>query len=281
MTRLTRKGVKFEWNDMCEKAFQELKRRLTSAPILIVPKQGQRYTVYCDAYKDGLGCVLIKSERLVAYGSRRLNNYEQNYPTHDMELAAIVLALKIWRHYLYGEQFEVFLDHKSLKYIFTQQDLNMRQRKWMEYLEDYDFALHYHPGKANVVVDAPSQKSQGVLASVASWEWQMFGVVGQFGLQYSDQAQGVLGSLVATPSLLSRVIESKGQDAEVVSIKDKLRLGTGDDGWAIHSDGSLRYRGWVVVPQLTAMREEILREFHCSRFAMHSSGTKMYRDLGC
>ena len=109
----------------------------------------------------------------------------------------------------------------------------------------------------------------------------MFGEVGQFGLQYSDQAQGVLGSLVATPSLLSRVIESKGQDAEVVFIKDKLRLGTGDDGWAIHTDGSLRYRGWVVVPQLTDMREEILREFHCSRFAMHSGGTKMYCDLGC
>ena len=109
-----------------------------------------------------------------------------------------------------------------------------------------------------MVVDAPSRKSQGVLASVASWEWQMFGVVGQFGLHYSDQAQGVLGSLVATPSLLSRVIESKGQDAEVVSIKDKLRLGMGDDGWAIHTDGSLRYRGWVIVPQLTDMREEIL-----------------------
>ena len=168
MTRLTRKGVKFEWNDMCEKAFQELKRRLTSSPILIVSEQGKRYTVYYDAYKDGLGCVLIQSERVVAYGSRQLKNYEHNYPTHDMELAAIVLALKILHHYLYGEQFEVFLDHKSLKYIFTQRDLNMRQRKWMEYLEDYDFALHYHLGKANMVADALSQKSRGVLASVAS-----------------------------------------------------------------------------------------------------------------
>ena len=116
-----------------------------------------------------------------------------------MDLAAIVFALKIWRHYLYGEQFKVFSDHKSLKYIFTQRNLNMRQRKWMKYLEDYDFTLHYHHGNANVVANAISRKSRGVLASIASRD---------FGLHYRDQAQGVLGSLVATPSLLSRVIES-------------------------------------------------------------------------
>ena len=119
MTRLTRKGVKFEWDDLCEKAFQELKRRLTSAPILIVSEQGQRYTVYCDASKDRLGCVLMQSRRVVAYGSKQLKNLERNYPTHDLELAAIVFSLKIWRHYMCGEQFEVFLDHKRLKYIFT------------------------------------------------------------------------------------------------------------------------------------------------------------------
>ena len=147
MTRLTRKGVKFEWDDLCEKAFQELKRRLTTAPILIVPEQGQRYTVYCDASRDELGCVLTQSGRVIAYGSRYLKNHEQNYPTHDLELAAIVFALKIWRNYLYGEQFEVYSNHKNLKYMFTQRDLNMRQRRWMEYLEDYDFTLHYHSGK--------------------------------------------------------------------------------------------------------------------------------------
>ena len=105
MTRLTRKGVKFEWDDLCKKAFQELKRRLTSAPILIISEQGQRYTVYCDASRDGLGCVLMQSGRVLAYGPKQLKNHEQNYPTHDLELAAIVFALKIWRHYLYGEQF--------------------------------------------------------------------------------------------------------------------------------------------------------------------------------
>ena len=127
--------------------------------------------MYCDTSKDGLGCILMQFRRVVTYGSRQLKNHEQNYPTHDMELAAIVFALKIWHHYLYGEQFEVFSDHKNQKYIFTQWDLNMRHCRWMEFLKDYDFTLHYHHGKANVVVDALSWKSRGVLASVASREW--------------------------------------------------------------------------------------------------------------
>ena len=92
-----------------------------------------------------------------------------------------------------GEQFKVYSDHKSLKYIFTQQDLNMSQRRWMEFLEDYDFTLHYHPGKENVVADKLNRKSRGALASIASWEWQMLETVGQFGLQYYEQAQGTLG----------------------------------------------------------------------------------------
>ena len=178
MTRLTRKEVNFDWDDRCEEAFQKLRRRLTTAPILIVSDKGQGYTVYCDASKAGLGCVLMQSGRVVAYGSRQLKNHEQNYPTHNMELAAVVFALKIWRYYLYGEQFEVYLDHKSLKYIFTQRDLNMRQHRWMEFLEDYDFTLHYHPGKVNVVADALSRKPRGALASIASQEWRMLETVG-------------------------------------------------------------------------------------------------------
>ena len=119
MMKLNWKEVKFEWNYLCERAFKELKIRLTSAPILIVPERRQMYIVYCDASKDGLGCVLMQSERVVAYGSQKFKNHERNYPTHDMELAVIVFALKILRHYLYGEQFEVFSNHKKLKYIFT------------------------------------------------------------------------------------------------------------------------------------------------------------------
>ena len=99
-----------------------------------------------------------------------------------MELAAAVFALKIWCHHLYDEKFEVYSYHKSMKYIFTQRDLNMRQRRWMEFLKDYDSTLHYNPSKENVVVDALSRKSRGVLASIASREWQMLETVGQFGL---------------------------------------------------------------------------------------------------
>ena len=218
--------------------------------------------MYCDASRAGLRCVLMQSRRVVAYGSHQLKNHEQNYPTHYMELAAVVFALKIWRHYLYGEQFEVYLDYKGLKYIFMQRDINMRQHRWMEFLEDYDFTLHYHPGKANVVADALNRKSRGALANITSREWRMLKTMGQFGLQYNEQAQGTLGSLVATPSLWSRVIESQGQDVEIVSIKDQVHLGTSDEGWTVHADGSLRYRGRVVVPQLTDLRKEILREFH-------------------
>ena len=133
----------------------------------------------------------------------------------------------------------MYSDHKSLKYIFTQRDLNTRQRRWMEFLEDYDFTLHYHPGKANVVAEALSRKSRGVLANIASREWRMLETVGQFRLQYSEKTQGTLGSLMATPSLLSRVIESQWQDAEIVSIRNRVQSGTGEEGWTVHADGSL------------------------------------------
>ena len=155
----------------------------------------------------------------------------------------------------------------------------MRQRRWMEFLEDYDFTLHYHPGKANVVANALSRKSLEALANIAYREWRMLKTVRQFGLQYSEQAQGTLGSLVATPSLLSRVIESQRQDTEIVSIRNLVQASTGDEGWTVHVGGSLRYRGRVVVPQLTDLREEILREFHCSRFAVYPGGMKMYQNL--
>ena len=130
-----------------------------------------------------------------------------------------------------------------------------------------------------MVADALIRKSRGALARIASREWRMLETVEQFGLQLSEQALSTMGSLVATPSLLGRVIESQGQDAEIVSIRDRVQSGTGDEGWTIHIDGSLQNRGQVVVPQLIDLREEILRDFHCSRFSVHPGGTKMYQDL--
>ena len=138
----------------------------------------------------------------------------------------------------------------------------MRQHRWMEYLEDYEFTLHYHPSKANVVADALNQKLWGVLASIASLEWQMLEIVGHFRLYYKGYAYDTLRSLVATPSLLTRVNESQGQDTETSTIRDRVQSGISEKGWAIHSDGSLQYRGRVVVPQLADLIDEILRDFH-------------------
>lgn len=131
LTRLTEKGVKFEWCDKCEMSFQELKERLISAPILMLPDDTGEFNVYSFASMQGLGCILMQHDKVVAYASRQLKPYEKNYPTHDLELATVVFALKIWRHYLYGEKCEIFTYHKSLNYIFTQKELNMRQRKWL------------------------------------------------------------------------------------------------------------------------------------------------------
>ncbi|XP_057494185.1 uncharacterized protein LOC130779535 [Actinidia eriantha] len=198
MTRLTRKGIKFAWDEACERAFQQLKKRLTTAPVLVIPTRELGYAVYCDASHDGLGCVLMQEGKVVAYASRQLKPHEKNYPTHDLELAAVVFALKSWRHYLYGEKFEVFSDHKSLKYIFTQRDLNLRQRRWMEYLEDYDFELLYHPGKANVVADALSRKPRSTAASLAIHEWKMLEQLGEFDLEVNESAtHATLFTLVA------------------------------------------------------------------------------------
>ncbi|GJU19712.1 putative reverse transcriptase domain-containing protein [Tanacetum coccineum] len=159
LTKLMRKGEKFVWNDEREKSFEELKQRLVSAPILTLPSGSGGFQIYSDASKKGLGCVLMQHGKVIAYASRQLKPYEVNYPTHDLELAAVVFALKIWRHYLYGESCDIFTDHKSLKYIFTQRELNMRQRRWLELLKDYDTNIQYHPGKANVVADALVGKS--------------------------------------------------------------------------------------------------------------------------
>ena len=149
LTKLTRKNEKFEWTDKCEKSFQELKQRLVIAPVLALPDDKGDFVIYSDASHKGLGCVLMQHGKVIAYASRQLKPHEQRYPTHDLELAAIVFALKLWRHYLYGEKCEIFTDHKSLKYIFTQKELNMRQRRWLELIKDYDCTISYLESKGD------------------------------------------------------------------------------------------------------------------------------------
>ncbi|WVZ84046.1 hypothetical protein U9M48_031122 [Paspalum notatum var. saurae] len=159
MTALTQKNAKFAWSPKCEEAFGTLKKLLTSAPVLAQPDITKPFDVYCDASGSGLGCVLMQEGRVIAYASCQLRKHEVNYPTHDLELLAVVYALKKWRHYLLGNTCHIYTDHKSLKYIFTQPELNMRQRRWLELIKDYDLEVHYHPGKANVVADALSRKA--------------------------------------------------------------------------------------------------------------------------
>jgi ribonuclease HI len=119
------------WDEKWENAFQTLKQYLTSGLVLAQPDNSKPYEVYCDASGTGLGCVLMQENQVIAYASRALCPHEKNYPAHDLELAAVIHALKIWRHYLMGTRCNIYTDHKSLKYIFTQADLNMRQRRWL------------------------------------------------------------------------------------------------------------------------------------------------------
>ncbi|GJV53243.1 putative reverse transcriptase domain-containing protein [Tanacetum coccineum] len=137
-----------------------MKQKLCSAPILALPKGSEDFIAYYDASKKGLGAVLMQREKVISYASRQLKIHEKNYTTHDLELGAVVFALKIWRHYLYGTKCTVFTDHKSLQHILDQKELNMRQRRWLELLSDYDCEIRYHPGKANVVADALSRKER-------------------------------------------------------------------------------------------------------------------------
>ncbi|GJX80036.1 putative reverse transcriptase domain-containing protein [Tanacetum coccineum] len=157
MTKLTQKGIKFDWGEKEENAFQLIKQKLYSAPILVLPEGSEDFMVYCDASHKGLGAVLMQRKKVIAYASRQLKVHEKNYTTHDLELGSVVFALKIWRHYLYGTRCTIFTDHKSLQHILDQKELNIRQRRWLELLSDCDCDIHYHTGKENVVADALSR----------------------------------------------------------------------------------------------------------------------------
>ena len=145
---------------------------LVEALVLTQLTSGKEYTLYSDASGIGLGCVLMQDGKVVTYASRQLKPHEQNYPTHDLELAAVVYALKIWQHYLYGEKCRIYTDHKSLKYLLTKKELNLRQQRWLELFKDYDCRIDYQPGKANVVADALSRKTVATM-SLQHSEWRL------------------------------------------------------------------------------------------------------------
>ncbi|GJU19842.1 putative reverse transcriptase domain-containing protein [Tanacetum coccineum] len=150
----------FDWGEEQELAFQTLKDKLCNAPVLALPDGPEDFVVYCDASGIGLGCVLMQRGKVIAYASRQLKIHEKNYTTHDLELGIVVFALKIWRHYLYGTKSVIYTNHKSLQHIFSQKELNMLQRRWIELFSGYDCEISYHPGKANVKADALSRKER-------------------------------------------------------------------------------------------------------------------------
>ncbi|GJV35084.1 putative reverse transcriptase domain-containing protein [Tanacetum coccineum] len=189
------KGNKFDWGEKEENAFHLIKQKLCSPPILALHEGSEDFVVYCDASHKGLGAILMQSEKVIAYASRQLKIHEKNYTTHDLELRSVVFALKIWRHYLYRTKCTVFIDHKSLQHILDQKELNMRQRRWLELLSDYDCGIRYHPGKANCLtcakVKAEHQRSSGLLVQPAIPECKWDDIMMDFITKLPKSSQGL------------------------------------------------------------------------------------------
>nr|CAD1823466.1 unnamed protein product [Ananas comosus var. bracteatus] len=170
--------------------------------------------------QTNLSRLVSKSISLVAYKAAQ-DDYEKNYPTHDLELAAVVFALKVWRHYFYGEHYEVFTDHKSLKYLFTQMELNFRQRRWLELLKDYDISIQYHPGKPNMVADALSRKAVQSLSMIITQQKPLLEELQLLRLEIvSPGSTTRLMSMVLKPTLLDRIREKQSGDPHLLRIRE-------------------------------------------------------------
>ena len=265
MTRLLQNNVRFEWSEKCQASFEKLKAFLTEAPVLTQLAYSKEYMIFSDASLNGLGCVLMQEGKVVAYASRQWKSHEKNYPTHDLELAVMVFALKIWRHYLYGEKCFIYTNHKSLKYLPSQRELNLRQRRWMELIKDYDCVIDYHPGKANVVADALSRKLVQTLRALNAH------------LSLSDDG-AIVAELIAKPDLLNRVLKAQKNDEKIATIVNQNRVGK-ETEFTAKDDGFLYYRDRVCVPNDDELKKSILKEAHSGSFSMHPDSTQMYQDL--
>ncbi|GJZ77333.1 putative reverse transcriptase domain-containing protein [Tanacetum coccineum] len=253
LTKLTQKNKPYVWGDDEEEAFQTLKLKLCSAPILSLPEGSEDFVVYCDASLKGFGAVLMQREKVIAYASRQLRKNEENYTTHDLELGAVVFALRLWRHYLYGTKCTVYTDHKSLQYILDQKELNMRQRRWIELLSDYDCVIRYHPGKANVVADALSRK---------------------------DKEPIRVRALVVTVhnNLPGQIRNAQDEACKKENIGAEGFRGEGEP-FEVRSDGTKCLKGRVWLPLFGGLRDLIMLESHKSKYSIHPGSDKMYHDL--
>jgi hypothetical protein len=210
----------------------------------------------------------------VAYASRQLRKHELNYPTHDLELAVVVHALKIWRHYLIGHKSDIYTDHKSLKYIFSQLDLNLRQCRWLELIKDYDLKVHYHPGKANVIVDALSRKSYANEVQVMPMSSELCAECEHLNLGFTSNAV----ELILEPTLEQEICKGQLKDEKLREIAKNIVKGK-SLGFHMDDNGTLWFGKWLCVPKDKTIREAILCEAHESAYFIHPGSTKMYLDL--
>ncbi len=276
MTELLKKEKMFEWSAACEDSFQEIKKRLTTALVLTLPDIRKDFEIFCDASRQGLGCVLMQERKVMAYASRQLRPHEVNYPTHDLELAAVVHALKIWRHYLIGNRCEVYTDHKSLKYIFTHTELNMRQRRWLELIKDYDLGIHYHPSKANVVADTLSRKTY--CNAVQVWPDQDCLCRELEKLRLTVVQSGVPANLTVQPTLESQIQEAQKDDEGIKELIKRIHEKK-DTSFTIDDQGIVWYGSRICVPAKKELKDIILKEAHESAYSIHPGSTKMYQDI--
>ncbi|GJV47993.1 putative nucleotidyltransferase, ribonuclease H [Tanacetum coccineum] len=242
------------------------RRFIEGAPILALPEGSEDFIAYCDASKKGLGAVLMQREKVISYASRQLKIHEKNYTTHDLELGAVVFALKIWRHYLYGTKCTVFTDHKSLQHILDQKELNMRQRRWLELLSDYDCDIRYHPGKANVVADALSRKEREPPLRVRA-------LVMTISLDLPKQ--------ILNAQTKARKPENiKNEDVGgmlVENAKNPEAIRT--EKLEPRADGTLCLNGRSWLPCYGDLRTVIMHESHKSKYSIHPGFDKMYQDM--
>jgi hypothetical protein len=232
--------------------------------------------VYCDASGSGLRCVLMQEGRVIAYASRQLCRHEEHYPTHDLELAVVVHALEIWRHYLLGNVCNIYIDHKSFKYIFTQSELNTRQRRWLELIKDYEVEIHYHPEKANVVADALSRKASCHCLTIKTSDITLCQEMEKLNLGMFQH--GTLNQLKLESILLQRIIDAQRDDKGMKYIHENIEA---DKATCFRKDaqGIVWFNNRIVVPKNEEVRQQILEEAHLSRYSIHPGSTKMYQDL--
>jgi hypothetical protein len=238
-----------------------------------MPDLQKGFDIYCDACRLSLGCVLMQEGHVIAYASHQLRKHELNYPTHDLELAAVVHALKIWRHYIMETKCQVYIDHKSLKYIFTHKYLNLRQHRWLELIKNYDLEIHYHPGKANLVADALSQKEHAHVAIATQLFDELAKDFERHNLGIVAHVEGII--IEVEPTLEQEIQKGQFGDAKIQEIKDLMVEGRGLD-FTEDEQGTIWFKNRICVPEIDSLRETILKEAHDSDYPIHHGSTKMY-----